>query len=210
VVTGLSESDVKKITQFYNNRYQEKGNDIAAVGWKDQATQYLRFNMLFRDYDPTGKIILDVGCGFGDLARFLTDIYGPTFQYIGIDISSELIQQAKQTHKLAHCCFYESDLFSLKKQTQQSIDYAVESGMLSFKVENNNQYAQEVMEEMFAISQEGIALNFLTDRVDYKLAKNHHFSAAEVTQWASKLTSSFTLYHDYPLWEFTIRLLKSR
>jgi len=217
MVKGISVSDFERVTQFYNERCRMQGYNIAAVGWKDRASQYLRFEMLFRDYDPQGKTILDVGCGFGDLVDYLTLHYGNNFHYIGIDVSSELIKEAKKRHSEKHCNFYQGDLFSFIQQkstqnitTNSSIDYAVESGMLSFKIADNNRYAQEIMQTMYNLAKEGAALNFLTDQVDYQLAKNHHFSVVDVTRWATQLTRSFVLYNDYPLWEFTLKLLKER
>lgn len=207
---GLTTADYNRVTSFYNNRYQEQGDDVSSVGWRDKASQWLRFDMLFRDYDPRGKIILDVGCGFGDLFAFLTEKYGADFQYIGLDISSSLIEQAKVKYAAKNATFYQGELFSFKSLHSEPVDYIVESGMLSFKIENNNDYAQQIMNEMFALASEGIALNFLTDNVDYQLEKNHHFSTQDVMTWASKLSNNFVLYHDYPLWEFTAKILKNR
>jgi len=210
MVEGLTTSDYQRITSFYNKRYQQQGDDISSVGWRDKTSQWLRFDMLFRDYDPRGKTILDVGCGFGDLYSFLSEKFGSDFHYIGIDISSELINQATKKYSATNATFYQCDLFSLREYTDKAISYSVESGMLNFKIADNNAYAEQVMQAMFILSSEGIALNFLTDQVDYQLEKNHHFSIQDVLFWASKLSSDFILYHDYPLWEFTIKAMKSR
>ena len=208
MVKGLTSEDYQHITSFYNNRYKQQGDDISSVGWRDKSSQWLRFDMLFRGYDPRGKTILDVGCGFGDLYGFILEKFGSNFQYIGIDISSELIQKAEKKYSANNAKFYQCDVFSLKEHTQVSIDYSVESGMLSFKIADNNIYAQQVMDAMFALSSMGISLNFLTDQVDYQLEKNHHFSIQNVLCWGSKLSKNFVLYHDYPLWEFTIKIMK--
>ncbi|GAA0815559.1 class I SAM-dependent methyltransferase [Colwellia asteriadis] len=210
MVKGLSEHDYQQITDFYNQRFQEKGHDIASVGWRDKASQWLRFDMLFRDYNPKGKVILDVGCGFGDLYAFLTQQCGDDFHYIGIDISSELINEAKKKYNQTNADFFVGDLFSIADFTQKDIDYAVESGMLSFKLENNDEYAKQIMDEMFTLSKEGVALNFLTDQVDYQLEKNHHYAMQDVLLWARALSSDFALFHDYPLWEFTVKIMKRR
>lgn len=210
MVVGLTTEDFQRVTSFYNQRYQEQGDDISSVGWCDKPSQWLRFDMLFRDYDPRGKTILDVGCGFGDLYEFLTEKYGDNFSYIGIDISGELITQAQKKHCEINAMFYQCELFSLAKYTDEPIDYAIESGMLSFKIKDNNKYAQEVMGNMFELSRDGVALNFLSDQVDYQLDKNHHFSIQNALLWASQLSRHFVLYHDYPLWEFTIKIMKNR
>ncbi|MFT5755353.1 MAG: ubiquinone/menaquinone biosynthesis C-methylase UbiE [Alteromonadaceae bacterium] len=210
MVKGLTVKDYQRVTSFYNERYKEKGNDISSVGWSGQESQYLRFDVLFRDYDPKGKTILDVGCGFGDLYDFLVNKFGNSFHYIGIDISASLIDEANKKHVNSCAEFYQADLLSLKQYSTKSVDFAVESGMLSFKLENNDEYAQQTMQQMFLIANDGVALNFLTDQVDYQLEKNHHYAVFDVLSWASKLSRSFVIYHDYPLWEFTIKILKGK
>ncbi len=202
------EIELSKVAKFYNERFAIEGNSIKSVGWKDKATQFLRFDMLFRDYDARGKTILDVGCGLGDLYVFLSEKYGNGFHYIGIDISSSLIEGATRQHNQENCQFFVSDLSSFTEQCSEQIDYAVESGMLSFKISDNQAYAQKIMTEMFNIAADGASLNFLSDQVDYQLDKNFHYDVTSVLSWVKKLTRKFNLYQDYPLWEFTIRLHK--
>lgn len=203
------EEELDKVAKFYNDRFVIEGHSIQSVGWKDRASQFLRFDMLFRDYDARGKTILDVGCGLGDLYTFLNEKYGDDFQYIGIDISSKLIDAAMKKHVAKNCRFYHSDITSFTKQYHnEAIDYSVESGMLSFRIGDNEAYAQSVMQEMFNISADGASLNFLSDQVDFQLEKNFHYDACQVIAWVKSLTRNFNLYQDYPLWEFTVRLHK--
>jgi ubiquinone/menaquinone biosynthesis C-methylase UbiE len=208
VVAHLTQDDLQNITRFYNERFKQCGNSITANGWKDQASQFLRFEYLIKDFDIQGKTILDVGCGLGDLYQFLTNKFGDNFQYIGIDISSALLTQAKLNYPADNAQFIECDIFTFQEYCSTDIDYAVESGMLSFKVANNEQYAQQVMAKMFQLAKLGCSLNFLSTNVDFQLDKNHHYDPEQVTAWAIKLTSNLTLYDDYPLWEFTVSLLK--
>lgn len=42
-----------------------------------------------------GKRILDIGCGFGDLNKFLGENDVDEYEYVGIDIVEELIIEAK-------------------------------------------------------------------------------------------------------------------
>lgn len=205
---GSLEAQLEKVAKFYNDRFAIEGHSVKSVGWKDQASQFLRFDMLFRDYDASGKTILDVGCGLGDLYTFLSQKYGDTFHYIGIDISESLIQSAKEKHRAQNCEFFHSDISSFVRQQRRSIDYAVESGMLSFKIDDNEAYAKAVMTEMFMIANDGASLNFLSDQVDYQLDKNFHYDACKVLAWVKGMTRNFNLYQDYPLWEFTVSLRK--
>ncbi len=203
----LKDSDKKGIATFYNNRFDIEGESIKSVGWKDKETQFLRFQMLFKNYNPKGKTILDVGCGFGDLIEYLDEITGGDFKYIRIDISSKLVEVAENKNCRDNCKFYITDIFD-ERIKREGIDFAVESGMLSYKTEDNESYAQAVIERMFTESADGAALNFLTSYVDFVLDKNYHFSPEKVFSWGRKLTRFLSINHDYPLWEFTLTLLK--
>ena len=50
-----------KTAQLYNQRFLDHGNDIKTVGWGSKKDQFLRFDVLFRNINPVGKSILDVG-----------------------------------------------------------------------------------------------------------------------------------------------------
>jgi len=212
MVKAVSVQDLAKVAAFYDQRFAEQGEQPSSVGWRDQQSQYLRFDYLFQGYDGQHKTILDVGCGFADLYHYLFKKYGNRFHYIGIDTSAALLSVAKKHCHAQNSEFFHGDLHAWYQQAsknKQSIDFAVESGMLSFKLDNNNDYAQQIMALMYELANDGIAMNFLSDQVDYQLDKNHHFSAQQVLHWASGLSRHWVIYQDYPLWEFTLQLYKS-
>jgi trans-aconitate methyltransferase len=47
--------------------------------------------------DLSGCTLLDIGCGYGDLKRYLNQIYS-NFTYIGIDQMPEFISEAKNRY----------------------------------------------------------------------------------------------------------------
>ena len=46
-----------------------------------------------------GDIILDLGCGTGELSSYLAELVGPGGKVISVDPDKERIQLAKETHK---------------------------------------------------------------------------------------------------------------
>lgn len=194
-----------KAADLYNTRFDQYGRDIKTVGWGDEASQRLRFEVLFRGLDPRGKSILDVGCGLGDLIPYLESCTGGDFQYIGIDIAEKLIEDARVTYGYAGRAFYIGDIFSV---TLPPVDIAVLSGALSLKVEGIEQYAYATMERMYDLSQEAACLNFLSKYVDYELEKNQHYQPELIFAKAKRIAARVNLFHDYPLHEFTVQLIK--
>ena len=196
-----------EVKQFYDDRYRVQGDSIASVGWSSVESQDLRFRMLLRDVDCSKKVMLDVGCGLGDLIPFLTK-EGFEFCYIGIDISSELIKAAQEKYKdNKKVLFIETDMLNFDSNSHH-VDISVLSGTLSHKIEGNMTYAKAVIEKMFQSSTEVAALNFMSSYVDFKHEKNFHYNPEEMFSFGKTLTKKVNLFHDYPLYEFTLQIFK--
>lgn len=197
--------DIKKAAQLYNSRFEKHGRNIKTVGWGSESSQCLRFEALFKGIDPKGKTILDVGCGLGGLIPYLEKYTNGDFNYIGIDIAEKLITDARTIYGNESRDFISGDIFSLKIP---KVDIAVLSGALSFKTIGIEEYAHETMKKMFELSREATCLNFLTTYVDFELDKNQHYKPETVYTWAKHLSKNVNLIDDYPLYEFTIQILR--
>lgn len=195
-----------KAAQLYNSRYNQFGRDIKTVGWGSSKDQQIRFDILFRGIDPKGKTILDVGCGLGDLVPYLENITGGDFNYIGIDIAEKLLEDAKKIYGENRKAFYIGDIFSIDLP---QVDISILSGALSFKIDGIETYAYASMHKMFDISKEAACLNFLSKYVDFELEKNQHYSPETIFTKAKSISRKVNMYHDYPLYEFTIQIIKS-
>ncbi len=205
-MTGSAKGiDITKAAGLYNARFDQYGRDIKTVGWGSESSQCLRFETLFRGLDPKGKTILDVGCGLGGLIPYLERLTGDDFQYIGIDIAEKLVGDASATYGHVGRAFYVGDIFSV---VVPPVDIAVLSGALSLRVDSIEKYAYATMERMYSLSRKAACLNFLTKYVDYELQKNQHYEPELVFAKAKQIAGRVTLFHDYPLYEFTVQLLK--
>ncbi len=203
---GTKGFNTTKAAELYNTRYEEYGRQIKTVGWGSKDDQLLRFEILFRGLNPKGKTILDVGCGLGDLIPFLNDKTRGDYQYIGIDVTSNLIVDSKEKYGKSGIDFFVGDIFSLPLP---AVDIAVLSGALSLKAKGIEKYAIDTMEKMFDLSREAVSLNFLTKYVDFELEKNQHYQPEDVFSSAKKLSNRVNLIHDYPLYEFTIQIFRN-
>jgi SAM-dependent methyltransferase len=194
------------VAQLYNERFARFGRDLRTVGWGSRADQVLRFDTLLRGLDPRGKTILDVGCGLGDLIPFLQERTGGDFSYIGIDVAKRLVEDAQKFHRGQDRLFFHGDVFNTDLPR---VDISVLSGALSFRVKGISVYAKQTLERMYALSKEAACLNFLSKYVDYELDKNMHYNPEKILTWGLRAARKVNLYHDYPLYEFTIQLLRS-
>src|SRR2546423_9712105 len=78
----------------YAAAVRRRGAGVGAVLWASRYTQTTRFEAMLKLADPTGRSVLDLGCGCGDLLDFfLTRGAAPT-KYVGLEGVGELAAAA--------------------------------------------------------------------------------------------------------------------
>ena len=197
--------EVLQQCQRYDERLRLFGPTTKALGWRDRWQQELRFAVLAEIGDLRGASVLDVGCGFGDLYRFLVgrDL---TIQYTGVDINPNLLTIARQRNP--QCVFEERNLLQNRYEAGQ-FDYVFGSGLFNAALENNESFAREMLVEMFRISRYGVSVNLMSTYVDYQEDHLHYYKPEEYFQLGRSMTKYVVLRHDYPLYEFTLYFLKN-
>jgi SAM-dependent methyltransferase len=202
----LTSVEKERIVELYEGRLAAYGYDVRTVGWGNRTDQWLRFEMLSRGVDFDQKRVLDVGCGFGDFVEFLEARGISNYSYLGVDISPKLIEEARRRFGRADRAFEVLDL--LDDADIGMFDVVVCSGALSFRVTDNLGLAHQMLGKMFALSREVVCANFLSSRVDYMLEKNFHFEPGAMMAQALSLSRWVRVFHDYPLYEFTIQIYR--
>jgi ubiquinone/menaquinone biosynthesis C-methylase UbiE len=201
---GLSATDVAQLTELYNGRFGQFGHDVKAVGWGSTESQQLRFAILCRGVSLAGARVLDVGCGLGDFVPWAESRFGADFDYVGLDLSGDLVQAARARFGTPRRSFLEGTLHSALEIGR--FDVVVMSGTLTFRTSDNEGTMRAMLAQAFARCDGVVSANFLSCYVDYQLPKNHHFAPEQVFAYARTLTPYVTLYHDYPLHEFSVQL----
>lgn len=201
--------DKTAISNLYDARVGEDLPDYKKVGWGSKESQELRFQILSGIGLKENYSVLDVGCGLGDLFDFLTKGNPSLEQYLGIDISKNLLAEAEKRYvNEPKAKFSLTDIEDLTSK-QNSFDYVFMSGALNLKMKEDNwNYATEVVRSMFDICKVGLACNFLSSYVDYSHDKDFHYEPERMFSFARSLTKRVALRHDYPLYEFTLYLYK--
>jgi ubiquinone/menaquinone biosynthesis C-methylase UbiE len=196
---------IKKTVSFYDTRFKKLGPVVQSVGWSNKADQYKRFDLLFNNSDLTGKSILDVGCGLGDLVEYLETRGIRDYVYIGIDISREFINFAELKYGNQNVSFHVEDVLSLNNL---SADVVLASGAFSFRQLGMKKYVEKAIEKMYSISNDFCSANFLSSETDYKLKKNQYYTPSWVLKQALSLSGNVELKYGSPRNEFTIVINK--
>ncbi len=202
----LNAQDKKRIQSFYNRRLKKYGAESAeSLDWDSKYNQEKRFEVLSKIGNLSGKTILDVGSGLGDLYGYLKKIY-KDFDYLGIDIIPESVQQAKIKYPQAR---YETqEIFDL--DPAQKFDYVFASGSLTFSIEQGKKYYYQMIREMYERANIAVGFNML-DHIAYDSDRFYRtYERSEVMEFCKTFARDFTIIVGYLEGDFTIFLFKQK
>jgi SAM-dependent methyltransferase len=146
----------QKIKKFYQDRYKKHGVTPQSLLWKQRGAAHQRFRQMWAEIDFNNKSVLDVGCGFGEMAGFLKKRYKGV-SYTGVDIVPEFISQAKNFHP--DCEFVERDYFN--DPMKEKFDMVMASGTINSNVKNNMKFRKKAVKIMFEHTKKVLVFNML-------------------------------------------------
>ncbi|HET9183998.1 MAG TPA: class I SAM-dependent methyltransferase [Candidatus Angelobacter sp.] len=194
---------IEKATILHYHRHrihQFQPGGVEALGWRGPESQSKRFEALLQVGDFTGRTVLDIGCGYGDLKGFL-DRHCPDFTYIGIDQMPEFIEEAKARYEgLLDTYFFRRDF--TQAQLPQ-VDYVIASGAFGYRFADAGHYFRMVR-KLFGAAKSAFAFNMLDGAVfpPHDLLTGHERS--EVTAFCRSLTSRVEVVSGYLEDDFTV------
>lgn len=203
---SFSKKDANKVQKRYTERYDEFGYSAKTLGW-NKGRQDIRFDLLTSHYDFNSKHILDIGCGFGDLNKTLSQ-KSNNYRYTGIDLVEVLIAEAKKRFNDAHIQFLQQNI--LEYEPESKFDYGIASGVFNYKLSEgmNYEFIEQVVEKTLDICDDGLAFDFLSDKVDYQLEHTFHSSPEKILSIAYKYSRNVVLRNDYMPFEFSVFIFK--
>jgi SAM-dependent methyltransferase len=194
-----------RIAEFYSKKLRQHGARPAGVSWSSPEAQELRFTQLLRLVgSDRAASINDYGCGYGALAaRLRRDGY--TGDYVGYDVSREMVRVAADLHKDLPRC-----RFTMIQSELPRADYTLASGIfhirLDFPVEAWERHVRETTEHLAEVSSKGFAFNLLSAGGDN--AHSEGLFYADPARWLTfglrRFPRRVALLHDYALGEFTV------
>jgi len=198
----------KKVIQRYSNKYSKYGYSEKTLGW-DKGKQDIRFDILTSKWDFKDKTILDIGCGFGDLYKFLNTKFNKISYYHGLDIVPNLIKEGKKIYTSNNCKLEVNNF--LDWEPNRKYDFIIVSGLFNFKINgegNNYKFIESILQKSFYIANIGVATNFLSTKVDYQKENTFHSNPSKILDIGLSLTRNTLLRHDYFPFEFSLFLDK--
>ena len=200
----MTQQEKKNTIDRYNDRLKEHGYDPKSLGWGEKDRAALRFEILCSQWDFTHKTVLDFGCGFGDLGNFLSK-KAESIKYIGLDINENLVAKGKELNPEADLRI--GDL--LEGDFTEKVDFVLSSGVFNHKLSGNIKFIEDCFKKFDTLANEGIAVNFLSDKVDFQSEYTYHTNPAWVLELGFKYSKRVVLRNDYMPFEFTLFIFKN-
>ena len=200
---------LKGVASYYTDKILENGRTPQGVDWNSEESQHLRFEVLSTLIHEEPFSILDYGCGFGSMLTYYKKKYSQ-FNFIGFDISEEMIKNAKELFKDERNAQWVTELDQVSQ-----VDYVIASGIFNVKMNNSDQnwldYILDTLAKFDEKSRKGFAFNMLTKYSDIEYMKDYLHYADPLfifDQCKKKHSKWVALKHDYPLYEFSIIVRK--
>lgn len=197
-MTKISE----KIRKDYQKNFEKHGVDPGSLQWHQKGAAHQRFRQMWAEIDFNSKSVLDVGCGFGEMAKFLKKRYEGV-AYTGVEIVPEFIKVAKKHHPEYR--FEVRDYF--EDPMPQKFDVVMASGVLNSNVENNMGYRKKAIKIMFEHAKKVCVFNMLGGHPQSETEEGSNVwyaDSMDVLKYCLGITRRVILRHHYHPTDFTI------
>ena len=197
-------AELTDIQAYHLERLMDYGPGTpGALGWKHDENHEARLEVFSRLGDFTGKSVLDVGCGHGDLHGVLTK-HTTNFSYVGIDQMQPFLDVA--VARWGNSVNTEFILGDFTEDKLPRADYVVASGALSYRCGQAN-YIFTMIDKLFRSSAIGLGFNLLS-RVDFSEGILVAYDQALILAYCQSLSSQVELIPDSVGDDFTVFLYK--
>lgn len=207
--------DLTAIADLYTQNLKDFGPSPNSVGWRDAQTHTLRFEKLcyvikaaLHQGGDTPYTVADLGCGYGAMYTYLKENpRGQMTRFTGLDISAEMLTAAQSLYPNPDVEFLSGNRLTAP------CDFAFASGIFNVRFETPEaewtDYVHEVLDNLNQYSTRGFAFNVLTSYVDYRENHLYYANPNEYFDYCkTRFSKKVTLLHDYPLYEWTLAVLK--
>lgn len=202
-------TNLDHIRQYFKRTLQTHGTTPRGVDWNSEEAHAARFTQLVKILDFQKQFsILDYGCGYGALIKFLDSNSFQMQSYVGYDILDSMIQTANQLFKDDARVVFTSNLDDVPV-----MDYSIACGVFNLKLEASydewTKYVFQCLDFMNKKSRHGFSANFLTkysdlDRMTQRPDLYYADPGILFDFCKTHLSKNVAILHDYNLFDFTL------
>jgi SAM-dependent methyltransferase len=201
----VSESEQPSYLQPYQRAVKRHGANFNALLWASQKTQRQRFEALVKMQDPSGLVVLDLGCGRADLLDFMIDRGVPPKRYVGVEGVAELAEAA-QAKGLPNARIIKADfLREPRRLSAAAPDVIYCSGALN-TIDSDDFYL--AIRNGFAACRRAMVFNFLSSPLLAGVSYLRWYERRDVMEFARALTPHVEKHEGYIDGDCTIAMRK--
>jgi SAM-dependent methyltransferase len=197
---------LEHIRQLYEEAFRRHGDSPAAVLWP-KGRQDLRFAALTRHIEKRGEFsLLDYGCGLAHLKPFIDRRYSEV-AYTGADAVRTFVDacSSKFSAPFLHA--------ESPNDVPGQFDYVIASGVFNIPYEQNDAaHSERVFELLSALFEKAhicLAVDFMTDAVDYRQPRAYHQNVEQLYRFAcDHLSRRLVIDQSYLPYEFALTVWK--
>ena len=195
----------QKMIQQYQKDFAEHGVSPASLGYAKEK-QHLRFQQVRKYLPKNDATVLDFGCGFGDLSKYLSS-ENIQIEYTGCDVMQEFLEVAKVKNPGNYINV------EFGQPPKGEYDYVVCLGVFNFLYvpdpqEHFNIVCNTLL-QLFSISTKGLIVDFQSEFVDYKSSNAYHQNISDLAIFAkNKLSRRFIADYSYLPFEYMFVVMK--
>lgn len=211
VMRRLEQEMVKR----YSERYKIHKYSPKTLGWDTKENMRKRFEAILSTTDFNNKIVLDIGCGFGDLLGTMMEKRIKIKDYIGWDINEDLLAEARRRFPGRR---FEKKNILVDPYERAVADVSVMAGLLNLNLKDwgidNYAYAQEMIRKAFETCTHTLIVDMLSSYTTPTYPKEDfvfYYEPEKMFTFAKSLTNHVVLKNDYapiPQYEFMLVIRK--
>lgn len=201
----VSQTEPPEYLKPYARAVQRHGGaDFRVLLWASRRTQEQRFDALLKLADPTGLVVLDLGCGRADLLDFMLARGQRPRRYVGLEGVRELADAARRKN-LPDSRIILADFVREPRRMQAQADIVYCSGALN-TIDSDAFYV--AIRNAFAAAGSALVFNFLSSDLLAGVSYLNWHRRSEVLHFARSLTRAVEVDESYIDGDCTIRMRK--
>ena len=188
----------------YDRLLDVHSRDHEIVGWGSRESQERRFVVLAQVGDLSGKTVLDMGCGLGNLYAYLKS-WHVACDYVGIDINARMIARARE--RFPEASFETMDILALGEALPR-YDFVLLSGAFNLTQDNQKEFVEAMIRCMYQMARTAVAFNILSAKADFFEPGEYYARPGEMLDFCLTLSRRVILRHDYMPHDFTVYMYR--
>jgi cyclopropane fatty-acyl-phospholipid synthase-like methyltransferase len=188
----MPKADQERIAAYYDRLVDQYGHDPRACDASSVKSLEVRYKVLSEVMDLTGKSVLEVGCGFGDLGVYLQQKYSGV-RYLGIDVSRRMVEEGRKVHPTLRLRVQNV----LEINAPKKFDIVMAQGIFYLLGKKAESKMHELIEKIFSLSKEALAFCAISSWARDKKDSEFYVDPVALLDWCRTLTTRIVLRHEY-------------